>query len=154
MNTDSEPSVRLAISAIVPSGLIRTVVAPAPAVSVCTTFGGCAVRSITDTRSSGAMPNVPDGSALVAPVTMAKLSSGAIATAIGGPTTLPGASTVATMRGSPLRSMTLTVSGGASLAATWFAAASITVWASLDEIAMSARATPASAVAASRPMAM
>ena len=82
-----------------PSGDMRTVVAPAPAASVWTMRGGVLVRSTTETRSSGAIPNLTAGSALVADVKMAQLESGAIQTAKGGPTTEPGTSKVCTMRG-------------------------------------------------------
>ncbi len=99
LNTESVPSARLAIRATVPSGDSRTIVAPAPALVLWTILGGVAVRSITLTRSSGEMPNFPAGSALVAEVTMAQLSSLAIHAAIGGPTTLPGTSIVALMVG-------------------------------------------------------
>ena len=56
------------------------------------------------------------GSTFIAPVTSAKLSSGAMATLGGGPTTLAGAGNSATMRGAvPERSMIETVSGSGSL---------------------------------------
>ena len=56
VKTETVPSARLAISASVPSGETRTCVAPRPAVSDCTTFGGLLVRSNTVTRSSGEIP--------------------------------------------------------------------------------------------------
>ena len=61
VNTETVPSVRLAISASLPSGETRTVVAPAPAVRLCVIFGGLLVRSITLTRSSGPVPPLPAG---------------------------------------------------------------------------------------------
>ena len=92
--TETVPSVRLAISASLPSGETRTVVAPRPAVRLWVIFGGLPVRSSTLTRSSGPVPPLPCGSALVADVTIAQLSSFAIQAAVGGPTTLPGTSMV------------------------------------------------------------
>ena len=152
VNTDTVPAARLATSARVPSGEMRTVAAPAPARRCCTAIGGLAVRSTTVTWSSGPMPAGRAGSARVAEVTMAKVSSLLTATAVGGPTTLPGTSMVAvTLGGDWDRSMTDRVSGAASGGATW-APLDRTVWASLDDSATSARAGAQSAarVAAAR----
>jgi hypothetical protein len=54
---------------------------------------------MTVTLLSGATPDFPAGSTFVELVAIAQLSSGAIHTAIGGPTTLPGTSMVAFMVG-------------------------------------------------------
>jgi len=145
--TDTVPSPRLATSATLPSGETRTTVACAPAVSDCTTRGGLAVRSTTETwLLPVAMPPVAVGSALVEAVTIAQLSSGATHTDIGGPTTAPGTSMLVSTRGAALpNSITLSVSGLTGVAAIC-APFTSAVWPSLDESAMSARAgnaTPA-----------
>src|SRR6516162_2655657 len=80
-------------------------------------FGGEALRSITDTRSSDTIRSGFCGSILVAAVTSTKLSSGAIQIDVGAPTTLVGALTVAiTFGGYWPTSMIDTVSGGGFLA--------------------------------------
>src|SRR6185437_14817320 len=99
VKTETVPSVRLAIRASAPFGETRTCVAPVPAVRFCVTFGGLLARSNTATRSSGEIPPFTAASALVAAVTMPQLSSLLIQIAPGGPTTLPGASNVALIRG-------------------------------------------------------
>jgi len=92
--------------------LIDTPAAPAPASSVEITRGGRTVRSITDTRLSGTCFVGSDGRIFIAEVTSAIDSSGAIATDVGGPTTLAGASISATTAGGVARrSMIATVSG-------------------------------------------
>src|SRR3954471_17483145 len=112
VNTETVPSLRLATSASVAARLIETPAAPAPACSVATTFGGEGFRSITVNLSSATALVGSAGSIFIAPVTSAKLSSGATATLAGGPTTLAGAGNSATMWGDePERSMIETVSG-------------------------------------------
>ena len=84
------------------------------------------------------------GSTSIAPVTSAKLSSGAMATLGGGPTTLAGTGSSAMMRGeAPDISMIEIVSGSGALRtiATPF---SSTILPSLAETAISARAAEAS----------
>ena len=88
---DTEPSLRLAVSASVPDGLIDTPVTPGPACRVCVTAGGLALRSMTEMRSSGAVFFGSAGSTFMAEVTIAKLSSFETATLCGTPTTLLGA---------------------------------------------------------------
>src|SRR4051794_506551 len=122
------------------------VVAPFPACSCCTIRGGSARRSTTETRSSGESAGAV-ASALVAEVTRAKRSSGVTATAVGGPTTLPGTSRVAVTRGgSAERSITDSVSGRGvgELAGP---AGVMTVWPSFTETATSARAVAAASEA-------
>src|SRR5437016_11330955 len=109
--TETVPSERLATSASVPARLIDTPAAPLPACSCAETLGGDALRSITESLSSGAVFLGSAGSSLVAPVTSAKLSSRATATLKGGPTTLAGAwISATTLGGVALRSMTATES--------------------------------------------
>ena len=66
-------------------------VTPAPACSVAITAGGLALRSITETLSSGAVFFGSAGSTFIAAVTSAKDSSFDTATLCGTPTTLLGA---------------------------------------------------------------
>ena len=86
VNTETVPSKRLATSASVPARLIDTPDAPFPARSVVSTAGGDALRSITVSRSSGAVFVASAGSSRVEEVTSARDSSGEIATFWGGPT--------------------------------------------------------------------
>src|ERR1700712_99715 len=116
VKTETVPSLRLATSASVAARLIETPAAPAPACSVASTFGGVDFRSITLSLSSATALVGSAGSTFLAPVTSAKLSSGAMATLAGGPTTLAGAGNSATMWGEgPERSMIETVSGNGTL---------------------------------------
>src|SRR5215831_18029439 len=135
--TETVPSDRLATSARVPARLIDTPAAPCPACNCATTLGGDALRSITVSLSSGTVFFGSAGSILDAPVTSAKLSSRAIATLDGGPTTLVGAGTSAmTLGGVALRSMTATESAG-GLAGTAFTPSMRTAFPSLAESASS-----------------
>ena len=119
---DTEPSLRLAVSASVPDGLIDTPVTPGPACRVCVTAGGLALRSMTEMRSSGAVFFGSAGSTFMAEVTIAKLSSFETATLCGTPTTLLGACTSPnTFGGDTPMSRIVTVSGG-GLAGTVFCA--------------------------------
>src|SRR5438067_4307220 len=119
-NTETVPSERLATSASVPARLIDTPAAPLPACNCAKTLGGEALRSITESLSSGTVFFGSAGSILDAAVTSAKLSSRATATLSGGPITLVGASISATtLGGFALRSMSVTVSRG-GLAGTEF----------------------------------
>ena len=105
---------------------------------------------MTETRSSGEIPLGPCGSALVADVTIAQLSSGATQTAIGGPTTLPGTSIVSLIFGGYwLTSMMLTVSGIGFGGAIRVPLSSTTVCPSFDDSTISARATAGSKLASS-----
>src|ERR1700712_2486170 len=108
---------------------------------------------MTVTASLGAVLVGSSGSILVAPVTSAKDSSGAMATLCGGPMTLAGASTVARTRGGKtLRSMIVAVSGGGAGLTTVTPSLSATL-ASLAETASCALAAPGSnANAAARPI--
>src|SRR6478752_350180 len=116
VNTETVPSLRLATSARLAARLIETPAAPAPACKVASTFGGEDFRSMTVSLSSATVLVGSAGSTFIAPVTSAKLSSGAMATLAGGPTTLAGAGNSATMRGEgPERSRIETVSGNGSL---------------------------------------
>ena len=133
--TDTVPSDRLATSASVPARLIDTPAAPLPACSCAETLGGEALRSITVSLSSGTIFFGSAGSTFDAPVTSAKLSSRAIATLDGGPTTLVGTGISATtLGGVALRSMTVTVSAG-GLAGTVFTPSTRTAFPSLAESA-------------------
>src|SRR6266508_4388306 len=133
--TETVPSARLATSASVPARLIDTPAAPLPAWCCASTLGGEALRSITVSLSSGTSFFGSAGSSLVAEVTNAKLSSRAIATLDGGPTTLVGAGTSATILGGvALRSITVTESG-AGLAGTTFTPSTRTAFPSLAESA-------------------
>src|SRR5262245_27518775 len=134
-NTETVPSERLATSASVPARLIDTPAAPLPACSCAEILGGDALRSITESLSSGTVFFGSAGSTLDAPVTSAKLSSRATATLKGGPTTLAGAwISATTLGGVALRSMTGTVSGG-GLAGTDFTPSTRTALPSLAESA-------------------
>src|SRR5262249_55646567 len=76
--------------------------------------GGVARRSITDSRLSATCFVGSFGSTFMAAVARARPSSGVMATLNGGPTTLPGTAISLTTRGGVrLRSMTVSVSGGA-----------------------------------------
>jgi hypothetical protein len=66
--------------------LVETPAAPAPACSVVRIFGGEDFKSMTVSLSSGIALAGSAGSSFIAPVTSAKLSSGATATLDGGPT--------------------------------------------------------------------
>src|SRR3954447_22727071 len=113
VKAETVPSLRLATSASVPARLIETPAAPRPACRVAATFGGEALRSMTLSLSSGTVFVASFGSTFVAPVTRAKLSSGATATLKGGPTTLAGACTSPiSFGGEADKSMIETVSGG------------------------------------------
>src|SRR5262249_45026303 len=83
-NTETVPSERLATSASVPARLIDTPAAPLPACNCAETLGGEALRSITESLSSGTVFFGSAGSILDAAVTSAKLSSRATATLSGG----------------------------------------------------------------------
>src|SRR5438105_7296432 len=112
-STDTVPSSRLATSASVERPLIDTPAAPAPTLTVWITLGGAACRSITLSTLSDTSASF---TARLPEVTSAKDSSGATATATGGPMTVVGAWTSATSRGAgPRRSITATVSGGGSV---------------------------------------
>src|SRR2546430_574809 len=87
-NTETVPSERFATSASVPARLIDTPAAPLPACNCAETLGGEALRSITESLSSGTVFFGSAGSILDAAVTSAKLSSRATATLSGGPATL------------------------------------------------------------------
>src|SRR5262245_34809144 len=133
--TETVPSARLATSASVPARLIETPAAPLPAWCWASTLGGEALRSITVSLSSGTSFFESLGSTLVAAVTSAKLSSRAIATLDGGPTTLVGTATSATaLGGVELRSMMVTESA-AGLAGTVFTPSTRTAFPSLAESA-------------------
>src|SRR6516162_10022084 len=135
--TETVPSERWATNASVPARLIDTPAAPCPACNCATTLGGDALQSITVSLSSGTVFFGSAGSILDAPVTSAKLSSRAIATLDGGPTTLVGAGTSAmTLGGVALRSMTATESAG-GLAGTAFTPSMRTALPSLAESASS-----------------
>src|SRR2546425_1640260 len=115
-----------------------------PVSSVAITRGGEALRSITDSRLSGACFVGSAGSTFIAAVTRARLSSGVRATLTGGPTTLTGAWISPTTRGEPaLRSMIATVSGG-GLETTLTAPLTRTALLSLAETAICASATETS----------
>ncbi len=88
----------------------------------------------------------------MAAVRIAQLESAAIQTAKGGPTTEPGTSTVATMRGGLWpTSIRSTVSGRIGVAATWLAWSSSTVWLSfIDRMISAARAGAVQSTAAMR----
>src|SRR4051812_27221976 len=138
VKTETVPSLRLATNASVAARLIETPAAPAPACSVARTFGGEDFRSMTVNLSSGIALVGSAGSTFIAPVTSAKLSSGATAALGGGPTTLAGTGNSATMRGAPLeRSMIDMVSGNGSLR-TVATPSTSTILPSLAEIAISA----------------
>src|ERR1700757_2549932 len=118
--TEIVPSDRLATSASVPARLIDTPAAPCPACNWAETLGGEALRSITESLSSGTVFFGSAGSILDAAVTSAKLSPRATATLSGGPIALVGASiSPTTLGGFALRSMSVTVSCG-GLAGTEF----------------------------------
>ena len=139
VKTETVPSLRLATKASVAARLIETPAAPAPACSVARTFGGEDFRSITVSLSSAIALAGSAGSIFIAPVTSAKLSSGAIATLGGGPTTLAGTGNSATMRGgAAARSMIEMVSGSGSLR-TVATPLIRTILPSLAEMAISAR---------------
>ena len=109
VNTDTEPSERLATSARLPAGLMATPAAPLPAWAVPSAAGGEDFRSMMVTRLSGTSFLASAGSCLVALVTSARLSSADTATLCGGPTTLVGARISATIFGGLApRSMTAT----------------------------------------------
>ena len=107
---ETVPSDRLATRARVPCRLMETPAGPLPVSSVAITWGGDALRSITDIRLSGICFFGSPGSIFMAAVTRARPSSGVMATLNGGPTTLVGAAISATIRGGYLRSITDTVS--------------------------------------------
>ncbi len=135
---DTEPSLRLAVNASVPDGLIDTPVTPAPACNVWVTAGGLAFRSMTEMRSSGAVFFGSAGSTFMAEVTIAKLSSFETATLCGTPTTLLGAWTSpSTFGGETPMSRMVTVSGG-GLAGTMFAPSTSAILLSFAETAICA----------------
>ena len=108
-------------------------------------FGGEALRSITDTRSSDTIRSGFCGSILVAAVTSTKLSSGAIQIDVGTPTTLVGALTVATTFGGYWpTSMIDTVSDGGFFAGPT-TPSTFALWASFAVTARSAKAGNAEA---------
>ncbi len=86
VNTETVPSMRFATSASVPARLTDTPEAPAPARSVARTARGDALRSITETVSSGMTFVRSAGSIFCAAVTNASDPSVVIATLDGGPT--------------------------------------------------------------------
>ena len=86
------PSPRLATSTSLPSGLNETPAGAAPTSSVAITAGGESFRSMTLSLLSGTVFFGSAGSILVDATISAMLSSGAIATLCGGPTTEPGTS--------------------------------------------------------------
>src|SRR5262249_28695055 len=135
VNTETVPSERLATSASVPALLMETPAAPAPASNVVMTAGGDAFRSMTESLLSGTVFLGSAGSSLVAAVTSAIDSSGAIATLNGGPTTLAGALiSWSTLGGDAARSMIVTLSAG-GLAGTMLLPSTRTALPSLAEIA-------------------
>src|SRR5512133_2687028 len=134
-NTETVPSERLATSARVPARFIDTPAAPLPACTCAEILGGEALRSITESLSSGTVFFGSAGSTLDAAVTSAKLSSRATATLSGGPITLAGTSISATtLGGFALRSMSVTVSRG-GLAGTEYTPSMRTALPSLAETA-------------------
>ena len=138
VKSDSVPSLRLAVIASVPAGLIDTPVTPAPACRVALTTGGLALRSITESRSSGAVFFGSAGSTFMAEVTSAKDSSFDTATLCGTPTTLLGAcSSPSTFGGDTPISRIVTVSGG-GLAGTVLTPSTSAILLSLAETAICA----------------
>src|SRR5688572_10346463 len=112
VNTDTEPSPRLATRASVPCRLMDRPAGEAPVSRVARTRGGFDWRSITDMRLSLTVLVRSAGSTFIAEVTRASPSSGVMATENGGPTTLAGTGISAVARGGlALRSMTVMVSG-------------------------------------------
>src|SRR5262249_40432493 len=90
VRTDTVPSPRLATRASLPSGLNDTPVGEVPTSRVAITAGGEALRSMTVSRLSEVVFFGSVGSILVDAATRAMLSSGAMATFSGGPTTAVG----------------------------------------------------------------
>src|SRR5215471_11408539 len=178
VNTETVPSERFATNASVPALLMETPAAPLPACRVARTFGTVGAplapaptaerrratrlgfkgeRSITVSLSSGTCLVGSPASICIAPVTRAMSSLGDMATLIGGPTTLVGASISAnTLGGDARRSMKVTVSAPPFCTSVLpFTSLSL---ASLAEIAISASAgtaqpspTSAAATTASNP---
>src|SRR5262245_54343088 len=113
-----------------------TPAAPAPASRVWITRGGGGLRSTAESRLWGTGLVGSAGSTLMADVTSARPSSGAIATLNGGPTTLVGTAISATTRaGVAPRSMIVIVSG-AGLRTTCEAPFTSAILLSLTEIAI------------------
>src|SRR5262249_37931898 len=86
-----------------------------PASSVAITRGGRTVRSITDMRLSGTCFVGSEARIFIAEVTSAIDSSGVIATDVGGPTTLVGASISATTARGPGRRSVIAAGAGAQV---------------------------------------
>src|SRR5262249_50346703 len=131
----------------VPCRLTLTPAAPAPASSVAMTWGGLDLRSITESRLSGACLVRSLGSIFMAEVTRARPSSGVMATLRGGPTTLAGTGISArTLGGDAPRSMMVMVSGAGfcTTVATPLTRASLL---SFADTAICARAGVAAAIA-------
>ena len=140
VSTETVPPLRLATSASFPSGLNDTPDGPAPTSTVAITAGGDALRSITATLLSSAVFLGSAGSSLVAAVTSAMLSSGAMATLCGTPTTdAPRFTWPSTLGGETPMSRIMALSGG-GLSTTLLVPSTLTTLFSCAETAICAAA--------------
>ena len=130
------PSARLATNAMSPFGLNDRPDGCLPTVTVCASFGGLALRSMTNSLSAGASLRVPLSSVtVIASATSAMLPLGAMSRLVGGPTMEFSSFSVATTVGSSgfARSKITTVSLPAGLT-TGLPSASVPGFSSLPTI--------------------
>ena len=112
-NTLMVPSARLHTSAILPSGLNDRPEGCLPSVTVCASFGGLALRSMTNSLSVGTILRAPlSSTTVIESATSAMLLSGEMARLVGGPTIEFSSCKVATIFGASgfARSMICTLS--------------------------------------------